>query len=84
MTEESRTQIVRQLEVILREVFQMPELIVSEALTMDQVPAWDSIGHMSVIGSVEKYYGFRCSLSDLVEVTDVGRLVNLVLDKTGR
>ncbi|MBF0271873.1 MAG: acyl carrier protein [Magnetococcales bacterium] len=73
--------ILRQLESILREVFQDPALPVTESLTMAQVPAWDSVGHMALISATENRFAIRCSLAELVPVESVAALVALVEQK---
>ncbi|MBF0215267.1 MAG: acyl carrier protein [Magnetococcales bacterium] len=70
--------IMRELEAIMRAVFQDPALMVTEALTMDQVPAWDSVGHMALISATENRFAIRCDLAELVQVESVAALAALV------
>ncbi|MBF0614302.1 MAG: acyl carrier protein [Magnetococcales bacterium] len=74
--------ILERIGPILRATFQDPNLKIDLHLTMDDVPAWDSIGHMTLIAAVEQEFRFQCSLEELVHVRSIGDLVNLVADKS--
>ncbi|MBF0296811.1 MAG: acyl carrier protein [Magnetococcales bacterium] len=70
--------ILDRLRPIFHETFQDSSIVVTESLSMGDLAAWDSIGHMSLIMAVEKAFGFQCSLEELVDLDDVRDLIGLV------
>lgn len=74
-------EILSRLRAIIYEVFKDDAIIFSEALSMDDVPSWDSIGHMMLISTVEKAFNIQCTLVELINVDSVGTLVTLVEKK---
>jgi acyl carrier protein len=41
--------------------------IVKPGLKYNEIPEWDSIGHMSLIGALEEKFGISMDTSDIVE-----------------
>ncbi|MBF0440240.1 MAG: acyl carrier protein [Magnetococcales bacterium] len=76
-----RESILHRLRPIIHEIFKDPTIVVTEELTMNDVPAWDSIGHIALITATEKAFNIQCSLSELVNVESVGALAILVEKK---
>ncbi|MBF0262366.1 MAG: acyl carrier protein [Magnetococcales bacterium] len=70
--------ILPRLETIMRSVFQDPGLKLTPTLSMKEVPAWDSIGHIQLITAVEEAFGFLCPLDELVQIDTVEGLVTLI------
>ncbi|MEO5347528.1 MAG: acyl carrier protein [Magnetococcus sp. YQC-9] len=70
--------ILQRLEPLMRTIFQDPHLVVTPSLTMIEVPTWDSIGHMNLIGAVEESFGFRFELEELVEIDSVTALIDII------
>ncbi|MBF0180989.1 MAG: acyl carrier protein [Magnetococcales bacterium] len=70
--------ILERLQPIFHETFQDSTIVVTESLSMADLAAWDSIGHMSLILAVEKAFGFQCTLEELVDLDGVQDLIGLV------
>ena len=47
-----------------------------------QVPGWDSLSHIVVITSVEKEYGCRFNLTEVLRLNNLGDLQRLVDSKS--
>jgi acyl carrier protein len=74
-------EIKSRLTPIFRDVFGDDALVVSEALTAEDVPAWDSLSHLNMIVAVEKAFGIRFSVRDVRSLKNVGELIELVKKK---
>ena len=63
---------------VFRDVFDDEELAVTRETTASDVPAWDSLMHVTLIVAVEKSFGVRFKSSDVASLQNVGELVDLI------
>ena len=63
---------------VFRDVFDDEELTVTRETTASDVPAWDSLMHVTLIVAVEKSFGVRFKSSDVASLQNVGELVDLI------
>lgn len=73
--------ILQRLGPIVRKVFADDTLVVTESLSMDAIPSWDSISHMALITATEQAFEIRFSLVELVAVASIGDLLVLIQAK---
>ncbi len=52
--------------------------------TADQVPGWDSLSHVRVISAVEDAFGIRFQTSEIVRLSNLGKLQALIEKKGGK
>jgi acyl carrier protein len=74
-------EIKSRLTPILRGVFSDDALVVSERMTAEDVPAWDSLSHINMIIAVEKAFGIKFTIKDVRVLKDVGELIELIMKK---
>lgn len=51
---------------------------ISKATVPDDVPGWDSVGHMSLVSSLEDEFGVEFDVDDIMEMTNVAKIVEIV------
>jgi acyl carrier protein len=66
------------LENVFRQVFDDAEFDFSMDLTREQLPAWDSLGHIRLVSSIEEEFGVQFSIEEIESLTSVGRVVALL------
>lgn len=66
---------------IFREVFNNPELEVTEATTAADVDGWDSFNHLNLIMALEESYSVSFSTVEIGQMAHVGNLVQLLEKK---
>ncbi len=76
-------EVTSRLTPIFRDVFADNGLVVSEAMTADDVKKWDSLSHINMIYAVEKAFGVKFSIKDARSMKDVGELIQLIKKKAG-
>jgi acyl carrier protein len=76
-------EIKSRLTPIFRDVFGDDALVVSESMTAEDVPAWDSLSHLNMIVAVEKAFGVKFSVRDVRSLKNVGGLIDMVKKKAG-
>jgi acyl carrier protein len=62
------------LQEIFRTVLEDDDLVLSDELTADQVPAWDSVAHVSLMFTVESEFGVQFDDDQLTSFQNVGEL----------
>ena len=74
-------EIKSRLTPIFRDIFRDDALVVSENMTAQDVPAWDSLSHINMIMAVEKAFDVRFSIKNVRAMKDVGGLIDLIVKK---
>ena len=69
------------VQTIMRDVFDLPELQVTPALTAQDVEEWDSISHISLVVALEKEFSIRFALGELQSLQNVGEMLALIEKK---
>jgi acyl carrier protein len=52
--------------------------------TPNDIPAWDSMGHVALASSLESTFGLTFDVEDLMEMEDVKKVVQVVRSKLGK
>jgi acyl carrier protein len=66
------------LQEIFRSVLRIPDLTLTDQLTADEVPGWDSISHVRLMVAVEETFKVSFSASQLAMLENVGDLKRLL------
>jgi acyl carrier protein len=74
-------QVYDRLTEIFHDVFDDDDLVVTPALTADDVDEWDSLSHIRLVLSVEKAFGMKFSASEVGRLKNVGEFVDLIQSK---
>ena len=55
---------------------------ISDELTYQSIPQWDSVAHMALIAAVEDEYGIMLDTDDIIDMSSVGK-AKAILQKYG-
>jgi acyl carrier protein len=66
------------LKNVMATVLEMPAAAIGEDTSMDNVEAWDSIRHLSLVLALEEEFGVRIPDEDAADITSY-KLIRLVL-----
>ena len=78
---QNEQEIISKLENIFREVFVDNKLQISNATNADDIESWDSLTHMQLINEVEEHFKVTFTLDEVMQLNDVGNLVQLIKSK---
>lgn len=70
------------LERLFREVFDDEGIVLSDTMTREQLPAWDSLGHIRLIGAIEEGFDLTLTIDEIEEMTTVGRIMEVILKRS--
>lgn len=76
-----RTEVINQLTDIFKKVFAKQELILSDAMTADDIDQWTSLSHVILIAEIEKEFSITFQMRDLNKMDNVGAMIELIMSK---
>jgi acyl carrier protein len=71
--------ILSELTPVFRKVFDDEKLTITLTTTANDVDGWDSLTHMNLITSIERHYGIKFRLADIIKFRNVGDLCRAIL-----
>lgn len=79
----NRDVLKNEIQAIARDVFQKPGLVVNDALSAADVDTWTSLSFTQFIAAIEKQYGFKFKLMELLQLRTMGAIVDATLKHLG-
>jgi acyl carrier protein len=76
----TQADILARLQTVFDDVF-TEKVDVSPSLTAKDVPEWDSLMHISLVISVEKFFKIRFGVGEVETARNVGDFADLILKK---
>jgi acyl carrier protein len=73
--------LLEELQVIFRDIFDQPNLVITRESNASTVDDWDSLTHVNLVTAIEKRYKVKFALGELQDLKDVGDLINLLTKK---
>lgn len=70
-----------QVQEIFRTVLKNESVVLSDETTAEDVPGWDSLTHVELIATIEKHFGIRFSIREMLSWKTVGKMVDCVAKK---
>ena len=70
-----------ELNQIFKVLFKDNQINITEDTSADSVDGWDSITHLSLIVEVEKKFNIEITGFDVMNLKNVGDLINLIIKK---
>lgn len=71
------------VQEIFRTVLQNESVVLTDETTAEDVPGWDSLTHVVIISEIEKHFGVRFSIREMLSWKTVGKMVDCVAKKIG-
>lgn len=54
----------------------------NEHTSADDIDKWDSLNHVILIQELEKEFGFKFDLFEIIELRDIGGIIDYIFSKT--
>ena len=74
-----RAEVYSRLADVFRDVFDR-EVALADETTAADVPGWDSLNHITLIGTVEDEFDVKFPMKDVVSMKNVGELVDKIIE----
>lgn len=72
-----KNEILNRLKPLFKEVFK-DELEITSSVSPRDIGSWDSLNHIILIKKIEEEFQFEFDLFDIVELKNVGDLINII------
>jgi len=76
-----RDEVFKIVQNIFRDIFDIEDLIINNQTNADEIEDWDSLNHILLVSSIEKEFKIKFALGELVEIKDVGSMINMMIEK---
>ena len=74
-----RAEVYSRLNELFRDVFDR-DIALADETTAADVPGWDSLNHITLIGTVEDEFDVKFPMKDVVGMKNVGELVDKIIE----
>ena len=77
----TRDEVFRSVQEIFRDIFDVDDLIIDDLTNSDDIEDWDSLNHINLVSAIEKEFKIRFALGELIEIKDVGAMIDLMMSE---
>lgn len=77
----NREEMFDRLNNVFRDVFDDDSISVNEETTAEDIEDWDSLEHINLVAAVEKEFGIKFSMGQIVSMKNVGEMIDIILEK---
>ena len=77
----SRDEIFKKLNEVFCDVFDDPDIQISDLTTAADIEGWESLTHITLISSVEDAFDISFSMKEVVKMKNVGEMVDIIEEK---
>jgi len=66
---------------VFNEAFAVPADSITNQTVPDDVPKWDSLGHMNMVSILEKEFGTQFEVDEIMEMASVQNILDVLAKK---
>lgn len=77
----TREEVYERLNKVFQDVFDDESIIVNDNTTSNDIDGWDSLIHITLIGSIEEEFRIKLSMKEVLSIKNVGELINIIANK---
>ncbi len=75
----TREALYERLNAVFQDVFDDEDIMVNDATTSADIEDWDSLEHINLVSAVEKEFGVKFTMGQVVTMKNVGEMVDIIL-----
>ncbi len=76
-----KTDILKQVQDIFRDILDDENIILSDANTAEDIEDWDSLTHIQLIKAIEKNFSIRFTSREILSWNNVGEMLDCIKSK---
>ena len=77
----TREQVYEKLNQVFQDVFEDEDIEVTDATTAKDIDGWDSLEHINLITTVEKEFGMKFNMGEVMTMKNVGEMADIILKR---
>lgn len=74
-----RNELSLEIQIIAREIFARPELVITDTMEAADVDTWTSLSFMQFLTAIEDKYGFKFKMMELLQLRNMGAVIDATL-----
>ena len=74
-----KKQILADVQEIMRDVFDLEDLLITEETSAKDIEEWDSLSHIRLVVAIEKKYGIKFGYGVLNKMKNVGEMLEYIV-----
>lgn len=74
-------EVLTRVQQAFKSAFDVNPAVVTMDTTASDISAWDSVGHLSLAGSLEESFGVSLDVDELMEMESVREIVRIISGK---
>ena len=75
----TREALYERLNAVFQDVFDDEDVMVNDTTTSADIEDWDSLEHINLVSAVEKEFGVKFTMGQVVTMKNVGEMVDIIL-----
>ena len=79
-----RYDVLKKVNDIFKDIFDDKNLVITDESTANDIEAWDSLTHITLISTIEEEFDIRFEMADIVKFENVGDMVDAICEKICR
>lgn len=77
----TREEVFEKLDGVFQDVFDDETIHVDETTTSADIEDWDSLEHINLVVAVEKTFGIKFNMGEVVTMKNVGAMVDIIMER---
>ena len=73
-----RQEIITRLQPLARNVFEKPDMEITDSLSPETVDTWSSLAFMKLLSAIEAEFGFRFKMMELLSLKTMGDIIDAI------
>lgn len=74
----TKQEIITQLTPIAQEIFQNPDLLLTDDLSSVNVDTWTSMAFMQFLTTIEEHFGFKYKMMEILRLQNMGAVIDSI------
>jgi acyl carrier protein len=67
------------VEKVIRQTFELgPDEPLDETMTSDDIPGWDSLGHLNLTMALQKEFDIKFEVEEIFEISSIGDIERIL------
>ena len=79
-----RYDVLKKVNDIFKDIFDDKNLVITDESTANDIEAWDSLTHITLISTIEEEFDIKFEMADIVKFENVGDMVDAICEKICR
>ena len=77
----TREEVLEKVNTVIQDVFDDDSIRISDETVASDVDGWDSLMHITLIGTIEDEVDIKFAMKDVVGMKNVGQMIDLIMEQ---